>query len=95
MATRTRNQIFTFLGAKPANSRWSWCALSPNHQGAVFTLWTDRIVDGQPYRFNTGENDIRARPGATDMKKVLEIVLRKKVPAYGLVCVSRSECIAS
>jgi 5-methylcytosine-specific restriction protein A len=82
-----RNRIFELLGAKPKNPRWSWCALSTNRRGAIFTIWEDEIRDGRSRLF-WPQYEARARPGATEKREILDIVLRKHIPVYGLICVA-------
>ena len=82
-----RNKVFELLGVKPTNPQWSWCALSPDHRRAIFTLWEDRVIDGRNRLLSNG--DVTGRLGAADQKRVLELVIAKKIPAFGLVCVAR------
>jgi 5-methylcytosine-specific restriction protein A len=88
MADLKRNKVFELLGAVPTNPRWSWCATSPDHKLAVFTLWEDEIVNG---RNRLSWDDYRAvsRNGEADQKRTLNLVMTKDIAAYGLICVAR------
>ncbi|MBI2813075.1 MAG: HNH endonuclease [Opitutae bacterium] len=82
-----RNQVFELLGAKPTNPRWSWCALAQNRRGAVFTIWEDEITHGRS-RLTWRHYEAQNRPGASDKARILAIVLKGNIPAYGLICVA-------
>lgn len=84
----TRNKVFAALGANPTNPRWSWCALAPDHSRAVFTLWEDEMRDGRNVLFWPNYNT-KLRHGESDQRRILELVLRDKIPSYGLICVAR------
>lgn len=81
-----RKDVFDYLGAKPTNQQWSWCALSPDHRLAIFTLWEDKISGD---RNQLSWDGMEKRHGGRDQKRVLELVIAKKIPAYGLVCVAK------
>ena len=82
-----RNKVFELLGVKPTNPRWSWCALSPDHRRAVFTLWEDEMIDGRS-QLSGDDYDVAKRLGEADQKKILELVIAEKIPAFGLVCMA-------
>jgi 5-methylcytosine-specific restriction protein A len=82
-----RNKVFELLGAKPTNPRWAWCALSSDHRRAVFTLWEDQMTGGYS---QLSWDEIAKSRGGSDQKRVLELVIAKKIPAFGLVCVAKS-----
>lgn len=84
----TRNQIFEILDTKPTNPRWSWCAISPDHKRAIFTLWDDKIRDGK-YKFLSRSDPSRNRPGENDQRRILELVTEKNILTYGLVCIAK------
>ena len=81
-----RNEVFSLLKVKPTNPRWAWCALAPDRSRAVFTLWEDQITNR---RSQLSWEGIGNRPGGADQKRVLELVIAKKIPAFGLVCVAK------
>jgi 5-methylcytosine-specific restriction enzyme A len=83
-----RNKVFDLLGAVPANPRWSWCAVSPDHKLAVFTLWEDEMIDGRN-RLLWDDYHTVSRNGEIDQKRVLDLVIDKGIPTYGLICVAR------
>lgn len=85
MMKLTRNKVLEKLGTKPTNPRWSWCAISPDHRHAIFTLWKDQMTDGRSQLLSEG---LTKRRGGADQKKVLEFVIAEKIPAFGLVCVA-------
>lgn len=80
-----RLQVFEALGVKPTNARWSWCALAPDKSKAIFTLWKDQIVNNR-YILADFNASGRKRPGDSDQKKILKVVLEKNIPSYGIVC---------
>lgn len=82
-----RNRIFELLGAKPKNPRWSWCALSSNRRGAVFTIWEDEIHNGRS-RLSWPQVESKGGPGAKEKQRILETVMKENIPVYGLVCVA-------
>ncbi|CCI14681.1 hypothetical protein MICAE_40005 [Microcystis aeruginosa PCC 9806] len=84
----TRNQIFEILDTKPTNPRWSWCAISPDHKRAIFTLWDDKIRDGK-YKFLSRSDPLKNRPGENDQRRILELVTEKNILTYGLVCIAK------
>jgi 5-methylcytosine-specific restriction protein A len=88
MADLKRNKVFDLLGAVPTNPRWSWCATSPDHKLAVFTLWEDEIVNGRN-RLSWDDYQVLSRNGEADQKRTLELVMTKDIPAYGLICIAR------
>ncbi len=83
-----RNYVFELLGTKPTNPRWSWCAISPDHRRAVFTLWEDEMRDGKN-RLLWDDYDVARRHGEADQKKILELVMAQNIPAYGLICTAQ------
>jgi 5-methylcytosine-specific restriction protein A len=87
MSHLTRNQVFELLDTKPTNHRWSWCALAEDEKRAVFTLWEDEMKGGRN-SFSAEDYDVSMRLGEADQKKILEQVVAKKIPAFGLVCVA-------
>ena len=83
-----RNKVFELLGAKPTNQRWAWCAISPDHRRAIFTLWEHKMQDGRT-RFLSNEYNKVKRLGEADQQKILDLVMKNDIPAYGLVCVAQ------
>lgn len=83
-----RNKVFDLLGAVPTNPRWSWCAVSPDHKLAVFTLWEDEMIDGRN-RLLWDDYHTISRNGEADQRRVLDLVIDEGIPAYGLICVAR------
>lgn len=81
-----RKDLFEYLGAKPTNQQWSWCALRPDHRLAIFTLWKDKISNN---RNQLSWDGMEQWNGGADQKRVLALVIAKKIPAYGLVCVAK------
>jgi 5-methylcytosine-specific restriction enzyme A len=88
MSELKRNKLFDLLGAVPTNPRWSWCAVSPDHTLAVFALWEDEMIHGRNRLMSNGNHTI-SRNGVADQRRVLELVMAKGIPAYGLICVAR------
>ena len=88
MSSLKRNKVFDLLGVVPTNPRWSWCAVSPDHKIAVFTLWEDAMVNGRNRLFWNQEKT-SSRNGEADQKRLLELVMEEDIPAYGLICVSQ------
>lgn len=88
MSELKRNKVFELLGAVPTNHRWAWCATSPDERLAVFTLWEDEMISG---RNQLLWDDYQAgnRNGEADQKRILDLVMAKDIPAYGLICVAR------
>lgn len=88
MAVLKRNKVFELLGAVPTNPRWSWCAVAPDHKLAVFTLWEDGISGG---RYHLMQNDAHptSNHGMADQRRILDLVMNKEIPAYGLICVAQ------
>jgi 5-methylcytosine-specific restriction protein A len=54
----------------------------------VFTLWKDQITKGRNRLFWDDYAE-KKRPGADDQKRILEIVIEKQIPAYGLICTAK------
>jgi len=75
------------LGVPLHNKYWSWCARSYEKRLAVFTVWEDRIDDGR-YTFTTQPrpNDVRKKPGRTELVSVLDEAIRHGWAAYGIQC---------
>ena len=82
-----RNKVFEHMGTKPTNPRWSWCAISPDHSRAVFTLWKDGMINGKS-QLLWDNYHVKGRLGAIDQHRILELVMQKNIPAYGLVCIA-------
>ncbi|MEJ1973961.1 MAG: hypothetical protein WDM96_16310 [Lacunisphaera sp.] len=83
-----RNQVFELLGTKPTNPRWSWCALSADRKRAVFTLWKDQIENKKnPLLWK--DYDTKRSHGAADQNKILHLVVKEAIPAYGLICIAQ------
>jgi 5-methylcytosine-specific restriction enzyme A len=77
------------LGVPLYNKAWSWCAISEENRVVLFTVWEDRIENGQ-YIFTTHPrpNEGRKRPGRTELIRVLATVLQNGYAAYGIQCVA-------
>ncbi len=77
------------LGVPLYNKAWSWCAISLEQRVALFTVWEDRIKDGQ-YEFTTHPRpqETRKKPGRTELIKTLDSVLQNGFAAYGIQCVA-------
>lgn len=84
-----RNKVFGLLGAVPTNPRWSWCAISPDHKLAVFTLWEDEMLGGRNRLLGDGYQTI-TRHGEADQRSILELVISENIPSYGLICIARN-----
>lgn len=80
-----RNDVFELLGTKPTNPRWSWCAISPDHRRAVFTIWEDEVSYGKN-RLISNIQSVTRRNGEADLKRIIDLVIDNNIPAYGLVC---------
>lgn len=89
MSTLSRNKIFEAIGTNPTNPRWSWCALAKDKSLAAFTLWKDGIKN-RSYRLLAPLEDSRNIRGYNDQKRILEIVIREKIPSFGLVCIAEN-----
>lgn len=88
-----RNKVFELLGTKPTNPRWSWCAISPDHRRAVFTLWKDGMTNGKS-QLLWDDYHPRGRHGAADQQRILQVVMQENIPAYGLVCIAHDPSAA-
>jgi len=69
------------LGCPLKNTRWSWCALSPDGRRAVFTLWEDCFERGPngrryPVLYHEERTELAGRPGYTELLEVVEHCLR-------------------
>lgn len=75
------------LGVPLYNKAWSWCAISSEKRLALFTVWEDGIDDGR-YIFTTKPrpDEIRKRPGRTELISVLNDVIQNGFAAYGIQC---------
>lgn len=81
----SRKALFAKLGVTPTNERWSWCAMDERESKAVFTIWKDRI-EGNKTVLTSTDPDVTKRPGFKDQERVIEKVIGRNLPAYGLVC---------
>ena len=75
------------LGVPLHNIYWSWCSRSDEARTALFTVWEDRIEDGQ-YVFTTtprpGESP--NKPGRKELISVLNQVVDEGFATYGIQC---------
>jgi len=75
MNTATFSDICKILGAPLRNTRWSWCALSPNGKRAIFTLWQDKF-EGRRYPIlYHDDRDLNRNPeraGCVEIRNVVQ-----------------------
>jgi hypothetical protein len=82
------------LGCPLKNMRWSWSALSPAQDRAVFTIWSDELRKGRYVLYPTtgrrpGEIDeeANARQGALEIQRIAMLVAdNPKIEALGILC---------
>jgi 5-methylcytosine-specific restriction protein A len=85
-----RSTAFRLLGTVPTNPRWSWCAKSSDCDRVVFTLWEDQIINGQnQLSWPDDEEKVSKRNGFRDQKRILDLAISQKIPAYGLICTAK------
>lgn len=68
------------------NVRNSWCAHSPERRCAVFTAWADRLVNGRYIFWPSAGSPYLRRPGATEMHRVIQAVMREGRESLGILC---------
>jgi 5-methylcytosine-specific restriction enzyme A len=73
-------------GAPMRNPRNSWCAHSPQRRRAVFTVWADLLVNGRYVFWPSLAAPYMRRPGATEMRRVIEAVMREGYESLGILC---------
>ncbi|HEX7711063.1 MAG TPA: HNH endonuclease signature motif containing protein [Sphingomonadaceae bacterium] len=75
------------LGVPLHNIYWSWCACSEERRTALFTVWEDRIQDGE-YVFTTAARpgESQNKPGRKELISVLDRVVNDGYGTYGIQC---------
>ncbi len=84
-----RNRVFEIIGTKPRNPQWAWCAISPNYERVVFTLWADELLGDRYLLFRDRRTNSLNR-SERDLKEKLDLAMEMNIPAYGLVCEARN-----
>jgi 5-methylcytosine-specific restriction enzyme A len=84
-------QFCANLGAPLKVPRNSWCGYSTENRRAVFTLWADRLQNGRYLFWSTESKPHHTRPGAKEMRKIIDIVLSGGVDSFGIVCYAKDE----
>lgn len=77
------------LGTPLKNVRNSWCAYSPERRRAVFTAWADNFVNGRYLYWRDAGAPHQSRPGAVEMRRVIETVLTEGGEALGILCYAK------
>ncbi|MDP2123968.1 MAG: HNH endonuclease signature motif containing protein [Parvibaculum sp.] len=80
------------LGCSLKNPAWSWCGVSKNQERVVFTIWEDRLKNGQYVLWNDNSpyND---RHGAKEMKRVLDEALKSPMQTLGILCTATNPAV--
>lgn len=79
----------TQLGTPLKNVRNSWCAYSPERRRAVFTAWADNFVNGRYLYWRAAGAPHQTRPGAVEMRRVIQTVMREGGEALGILCYAK------
>ena len=86
-----------YLGFRLHNPRWSWCALSPDRQRVLFTVWEDEVHRGRyvlsPIAVRRpGPVGVAAdlRSGGREIEELAGLAAdNKSVTAFGVSCVAK------
>lgn len=71
------------------NVRNSWCGYSAERRRAVFTAWADNFVGGRYLYWRAAGAPHQSRPGAVEMRRVIETVMREGGEALGILCYAK------
>lgn len=74
------------MGAPLKNVRNSWCSIDDGRRRALFTIWADELLGGRYVCWEHAGATYQRRPGATEMRRVIEQVMRHGYEALGVVC---------
>lgn len=77
------------LGTPLKNIRNSWCAYSPERKRAVFTAWADQFVNGRYLYWRAAGAPHHTRPGAKEMRRVIDTILKEGGEALGILCYAK------
>lgn len=90
-----RSQMMCQLGAKQANTMWSWCAVNEDTKKVYFSVWADMV-----HKHNGGNRAIiqepdwgvdeggRKSPARNDHDKKLRLVFEDGYEAFGYFVVA-------
>ena len=87
--------ICASLGAPVKNQRWSWCALAPDGDRAIFTLWQDCFVNKRYPVTHKEDRDTNGNPrrqGWVEMQRIAEHCLSNpEAEILGVLCKAKDE----
>ena len=92
---QNRLQMMRQLGAKQANTMWSWCAVNEDTKKVYFSVWADMVhkFDGETVAviqepdWGVGEGGKKS-PARNDHDKKLRLVFEAGYEAYGYFVVA-------
>jgi hypothetical protein len=91
----TLTELFTYLGAPLANSRWSWGAVRPDDSAIFLRVWQDeqRKVDGRWYTCVSDCQPVATKPiqlGSAERNQHVDLI-RGGAPSYLVMCRARDK----